>query len=73
MKIKDLVIGVWKYAIGFVDAIAANRWVPVVIGVLKYAIGFGLLAYIIAEFWEPSGTNPGIKGLISQIPLWATP
>ena len=39
-----------------------------VIGVLKYAVGFGLLAYVIWKFWAPNGNNPGIKGLLMQMP-----
>lgn len=39
-----------------------------VTGFLKTAVGLGLLAYVLYSNWEPKGTGPGIKGLLTQTP-----
>jgi uncharacterized protein (TIRG00374 family) len=39
----------------------AVRWVK---GLLKYGIGFGLLAYVIAKYWEPQNDAPGLQQLL---------
>lgn len=41
------------------------------VALLKYGVGFGLLAYILAKYWEPQGNSPGIKGLLEQTPDFA--
>lgn len=39
----------------------AVRWGK---GLLKYGIGFGLLAYVIAKYWEPQNDAPGLQQLL---------
>lgn len=43
----------------------AKGWIK---GLAQYGIGFALLGYILWQNWYPSGTNPGISGLLGQWP-----
>lgn len=39
----------------------AAEWVK---GLIKYGIGFGLLAWVIAKYWDDKDGNPGLKTLL---------